>query len=239
MGLGWRSGGCSSRSYRRSSRSCYVYSEEKTTAETKPVVEKKAVVDKPVSEFPKIPRAKPKSLMLIGGSLEATTSLLSEKEVNDLSQMLVTEKITSIWCGFAEGVAGKLVENVLAQGGKAKAILIQNDLPPNVPKKATQVMTEDVFSRTKVLFESSKTALVLPGGYGTLSELTDLIAQRSAGLYTGAIVVYDPNDYFKKYFEFLGEIYANKAGGYPKELYVVVKNLDDLKKHIGIKSTQG
>ena len=238
MGLGWRSGGCSSRSYSRSyrsSRSCVSSCTSSSSVAETPKVEAPKV-EAPKLEMPKIPRAKAKEVMVIGGSLDATKALLSTEEIEGLANLFVEEKLTTYWCGFAQGLAGSLVEKILNKGGKAKAVLIEGDQPPMVPTKATKLTTEDVFARTKYLFQNTKAAVVLPGGYGTLSELTDLIAHRSAGLYNGAIVVYDPNGYFQKYFEFLGELYTHKAGVYPKGLYISVNNFDDLKKHLGIKS---
>jgi predicted Rossmann-fold nucleotide-binding protein len=244
MGLGWRSGGCSSRCYSRSSRSSKSSVSSSSIVETPkvetPKVETPKVeapkVEAPKLEMPKIPRAKAKDVMVIGGSLDATKALLSAEQVEGLANLFVAEKLTTYWCGFSQGLAGSLVEQILSKGGKAKAVLIEGDHPPIVPTKASTFSTEDVFARSKYLFQNTKAAVVLPGGYGTLSELTDLIAHRSAGLYNGAIVVYDPNGYFQKYFEFLGELYTHKAGVYPKGLYIVVNNFDDLKKHLGIKS---
>lgn len=65
------------------------------------------------------------------------------------------------------------------------------------------IETPDIHVRQRLLGEMGDAALVLPGGIGTLAELSELIAWRQLGLYMKPIVVLNILGYFDALLRFL------------------------------------
>jgi uncharacterized protein (TIGR00730 family) len=136
------------------------------------------------------------AVALVGGSLDASRALLSEADVAAVADLFVRRRWKLVWCGMGSGLAGLVAQAVLARGGAAEAIVVRGQEPADVPMGALRYEVTDFHERGKALFDRGDGALVLPGGVGTLAELSELLAWRVAGLYNHPVVVFDPNRWF-------------------------------------------
>lgn len=65
------------------------------------------------------------------------------------------------------------------------------------------VETPDMHTRQEKMAELSDAAIVLPGGFGTMAELCELVTWKQLGLYLKPIVLLNTDGYYDKYLEFL------------------------------------
>ena len=135
----------------------------------------------------KLPK-KLSAVALVGGSLPVT-GVVWAALITKVADEFVKREVSVLWCGMGTGLAGAIAKAVLKGGGKATAVVVKGDKPPGLPAKATVMQVTDLHSRTGKLLEHSQGCLVVPGGVGTLMELTTFAAFRNAGLYTHPVVV--------------------------------------------------
>lgn len=128
-------------------------------------------------------------VVLVGGS-QVLTEVLWEKIVEPIASHIVARGVTVLWCGMGTGVAGAIVRSVLANGGKAEAVVVEGDKPPGLPKGVLVHHASDLFDRTRKLVTLSEGVLVVPGGIGTLMEATTFMALAANGDYPHPVVVY-------------------------------------------------
>ena len=227
MGIGpWRRGGGRRRSWLDDDDPPYRQSKpakRTATRKTSPIPHPK----------PPLPTTPARKILLIGGSLDSTNRYLNKTQKEQLIHMFSAQEWEPIWCGMSSGLAGELVSDILHMGCKATAILVRDNKPPNIPKLAKRKYVDNFHERSQELFSTSDAALILPGGLGTIQELTQLIAWRSAELYDKPIVVFDPNDHFAAIRQHYQQIQMNNAGSDYRKLVVFIKTLDDLPKNFG------
>jgi len=71
----------------------------------------------------------------------------------------------------------------------------------------------------------------LPGGPGTLEEITEVISWRNLEIHSKPIILFNQNKYWdsliKLYEKFYNNSFSNKQN---KKLFYVIKNLSELKE---------
>jgi len=65
------------------------------------------------------------------------------------------------------------------------------------------IVTEDMSSRKSTIFSISEAIIALPGGIGTIEELAEGITLKQLGLFKGALVILNTNNYYKRLLNFL------------------------------------
>ncbi|MDR2776339.1 MAG: TIGR00730 family Rossman fold protein [Tannerella sp.] len=63
------------------------------------------------------------------------------------------------------------------------------------------IRTETMHERKKIMADLSDAAIALPGGYGTLEELLEIITWRQLGLYRNPVIILNTNHYYDPLLE--------------------------------------
>ena len=63
------------------------------------------------------------------------------------------------------------------------------------------IRTETMHERKKTMADMSDVAIALPGGFGTLEELLEIITWRQLGLYNKPVIILNTNNYYAPLFE--------------------------------------
>lgn len=138
--------------------------------------------------------ARNRGVALIGGSEPKTAKLWADL-VEPVAEMFVRRRWTLVYCGMGTGLSGAIATRVLSRSGKAKAVLMRGLEPPDVPAGVTKVLVADYHARQKKLLEGTTSILVLPGGLGTLAELSTAAVLGAAGLIEKPVLL-DPSGWF-------------------------------------------
>ena len=89
-------------------------------------------------------------------------------------------------------------------------------------------ITKGMRERKAKMDEMSDALIALPGGFGTLEELSEMIVQKQLGYNKKAIVFLNTNGFYDKLLEFLDEIIEKKfANKKARELYYVANSPKD------------
>ena len=76
------------------------------------------------------------------------------------------------------------------------------------------IVTADMSERKKTFAARSRGVIALPGGIGTLEELAEIITWRKLGIFTGNIVIYNPDGF---YAPFLAQLRSCVAHGFLRD----------------------
>lgn len=115
-----------------------------------------------------------------------------------LGETLAAKEITVIYGGAAVGIMGAVANGALEAGGKVIGVI-----PGFLSKKEirheglTELITVDsMHQRKQKMAELSDGFIALPGGFGTLEELCEILTWAQLGLVTGPVGILNVNGYY-------------------------------------------
>ena len=92
----------------------------------------------------------------------------------DLGQLLAANMINVIYGGGGIGLMGALADSIIENGGSITGVIpsFMNDEGWGHPHVREMIVTRDMGERKKEMFTKADAVVALPGGVGTLEELT-------------------------------------------------------------------
>lgn len=117
-----------------------------------------------------------------------------------LGVLMANNEHTLIYGGGSLGLMGKIADTMLAHGGHVKGILprFMDEVEWGHKDISEMVLVEDMHERKKLLIDGVDAVVALPGGCGTLEELSEVVTLKRLGKFTKPIVIlnldgfYDP-----------------------------------------------
>ena len=95
------------------------------------------------------------------------------------------------------------------------------------------IITLDMSERKKQMFAMADAIVALPGGIGTLEELTEAITLKQLGLFKGPIIILNTLDFYKSFVDFLEHmISGNFLRPEHKDIWKVVSTPEEVLVHI-------
>ena len=138
-----------------------------------------------------------KSICVFCGSSSGNNSVYREA-ASQLGEELAKRSITLIYGGAAVGIMGAVADAVLANGGKAIGVI-----PGFLSKKEirhsglTQLITVDsMHQRKQKMAQLAEGFIALPGGFGTLEELCEILTWTQLGLLPHPVALLNNEGYF-------------------------------------------
>jgi uncharacterized protein (TIGR00730 family) len=142
-----------------------------------------------------------------------------------------------IYGGGGIGLMGVLADSVIENGGISTGVIpsFMNDEGWGHPHVSDMIVTNDMGERKKEMFAKADAVVALPGGIGTLEELTEAITLKQLGLFKGPVVILNTLDFYKSFIEFLEQMVAGhflrfehkgiwEIAGTPKEVLIAISN---------------
>lgn len=122
--------------------------------------------------------------------------------IRQLSETLVKEGIGLVYGGGSVGVMGILANDVLELGGKVTGVIPQFLMDKEVGHKGLteMIVTENMHQRKQKMADLSDGFVILPGGFGTLEELFEVLTWLQLGLHNKPIGVLNVNGFYDPLF---------------------------------------
>jgi uncharacterized protein (TIGR00730 family) len=139
----------------------------------------------------------------------ASSSSRIDKEYSvvatSLGKLLAQAGTDVVYGGGGIGLMGRLADAVLANGGKITGVIpgFMKEEGWDHPSVSEMIITSDMGERKKRMFQLADTVVALPGGVGTLEELTEAITLKQLGLFKGPIIILNTLNFYKSFIEFL------------------------------------
>jgi uncharacterized protein (TIGR00730 family) len=126
-------------------------------------------------------------------------------DASSLGMLLATAGMDVVFGGGGIGLMGKLADAVIAKGGTITGVipLFMKDEGWDHSAVSKMIITADMAERKKQMFAMSNAIVALPGGVGTLEELTEAMTLKQLGLYRGPIIILNTQNFYKSFIEFL------------------------------------
>lgn len=119
-------------------------------------------------------------------------------DVVEFARTIVNNGIGLVYGGASVGLMGTLANAVLAAGGECIGVIPQGLVEQEIahPGLTRQIITTSLSERKARMTELSDAFVTLPGGAGTLDELSELWTAAQLGLHRKPIGVLNSEGYF-------------------------------------------
>ncbi|TAM11167.1 MAG: TIGR00730 family Rossman fold protein [Nevskiaceae bacterium] len=118
---------------------------------------------------------------------------------------LLHRKLALVYGGSQQGLMGVVADTVLQGGGRVVGVMPTSLVQHEVAHQGlAKLHVVDTLAERKALMADLSDAFVaLPGGYGTLDELGDMLAAQQLGLHHKPVGVLNTNGYYDSLITFL------------------------------------
>lgn len=151
-------------------------------------------------------------------------------EAKALGHLLAENNIRIVYGGGGKGLMGAVADAALQARGHVTGI---------IPKLLTEweqqhhnltelIIVNDMHTRKKMMYEKAEAAIILPGGYGTLDELFEMLSWNNLNIHNKPIFLLNTHGY---YDQLIAHILHMEKEGFlyepPFERITVLKSPDD------------
>ncbi len=133
------------------------------------------------------------------------------REAHHLGEILAQNEISLIYGAGTTGLMGAVADGVFSEEGCVSGATIQSlydiEKPQEIAKKAQRFEVFGRMSERKVaMVDQSDAICILPGGYGTLDELFEVLTLRQLKVKNFPIVLVNIDGFFNTLHQFLFEM---------------------------------
>ncbi len=149
----------------------------------------------------------------------------------ELGKLLAKNGFNMVYGGSSLGLMWACAEQVQEYGGKIFGVMPEKLYNIGVSTEACVDLTVTPCMRTRKakMDELSHGVIALPGGFGTLEELSEMIVQKQLGYNNKPIVILNTNGFYNKLIEFFDVIIKEKFANHKlsSNLYYVAQTPKD------------
>jgi uncharacterized protein (TIGR00730 family) len=127
---------------------------------------------------------------------------------SELGVLLARSGMNVVFGGGGIGLMGRLADAVLENGGNITGVIpsFMKDEGWDHSEVTEMILTPDMGERKRRMFEMADAIVALPGGVGTLEELTEAMTLKQLGLFKGPIVILNTLNFYKSLIDFLEQM---------------------------------
>lgn len=150
------------------------------------------------------------SIVVYCGSSPGTNPIYKAVAV-ELGEKMAARQIRLIYGGGGFGLMGEVADAVLRNGGEVTGVIpnFLADLEVAHNTLTELHFVETMHERKYKMVQLSKGVIALPGGYGTLDELFEILTWRQLKLYDGPIAIINTNGYYDLLLQQLDRMVAD------------------------------
>ena len=131
------------------------------------------------------------SIAVFCGSKSGNNPLF-EAQTRQLGYLLADKKVTVIYGGGNKGLMGAIANAALERGGKVIGIIpkMLSDLEHKHEGLSELTIVDSMHIRKQMLYEKCDAAIILPGGYGTMDEVFEMLTWNQLSIHNKKIFSY-------------------------------------------------
>ena len=151
------------------------------------------------------------SLAVFCGSKDGINNVYVE-HARQLGELMARHQIKMIYGGGRSGLMGTVADSVMQHHGRVIGII------PHVLVEWERqhhgitelIMADDMHERKKKMYELCDAAIILPGGFGTLDELFEMLTWNQLSIHDKEIFILDSNGFYEHLLAHIEQL--NKEG---------------------------
>lgn len=138
-----------------------------------------------------------RSLAVFCGSKKGANPRYTEDAIR-LGQLMAINNIRLIYGGGSAGIMGTIADSVMENGGQVTGIIpkILVEWEAQHHGITELIVSDDMHVRKKALYNLCDAALVLPGGYGTLDELFEIVTWNQLSIHDKQIFILNTDGFY-------------------------------------------
>ncbi|HTN49370.1 MAG TPA: TIGR00730 family Rossman fold protein [Burkholderiaceae bacterium] len=123
----------------------------------------------------------------------------------ELAQVLARRGLTAVYGGGHVGMMGALADEMLARGGQVVGIIPRHLMRRELAHRGLSELqvVESMHQRKRAMADRSDAFIVLPGGYGTLEEMFEMVTWLQLQLQAKPVGMLNIEGYFDHLLQFL------------------------------------
>jgi uncharacterized protein (TIGR00730 family) len=156
-----------------------------------------------------------------------------KNETIALGQLLGKHNKHLIYGGGDAGLMGTIAKSTLENGGTVTGI-IPEFLHTQERKKedlTALIVTTTMHERKQLLFEKSDIAIILPGGFGTLDELFEILTWNQLELHKIKVIVFNIDNFYDALLMHFEKMNAENFL-YNTDAVIVVNNTIEIEQYL-------
>lgn len=137
------------------------------------------------------------SLAVFCGSKNGKNPLFAV-HARTLGSLLARQGIRLVYGGGSAGLMGIIADSVMAEGGRVTGIIPKLLLEWEVQHRGITELQicDDMHERKKRIYSISDAALVMPGGFGTLDELFEIVTWNQLTIHDKQIYILNTDGFY-------------------------------------------
>ena len=151
-----------------------------------------------------------KSIAVFCGSKTGSNSKFSS-DAEALGKLLASKNVQLIYGGGSVGLMGIVANAVLQGGGQVVGVIpgILDKLERSHKTITELLIVDDMHARKKKMYERCEAAVILPGGYGTMDELFEMITWNNLSIHDKKIFILNTGNYYDSLIKQIRAMYEN------------------------------
>lgn len=123
----------------------------------------------------------------------------------NLGEKFASKDIGLVYGGSSLGVMGALADSVMKHGGKVTGVIPENLFSKEVGHTGiTKLITvKDMHERKSTMASLADAFIALPGGFGTMEELFEIITWNQIGILHKPVTLLNIDDYYTPLIEMI------------------------------------
>jgi len=153
----------------------------------------------------------------------------------ELGQKMAKNGFNLVHGGGKIGLMGVLAASVQQAGGKVTGVLPEMLNLEGIASETDDeiIITKDMADRKAEMRKRSKAFITLPGGFGTLEELMEIITLKQLGYLNAPIVIINHNNFYNSLCDLFEKMYSLKFTDKSyKSIYFLASDPDQALEYI-------
>jgi uncharacterized protein (TIGR00730 family) len=153
----------------------------------------------------------------------------------ELAEKLAQRKHTLVYGGAKVGIMGTLANVMIQQKAHVIGIIPKVIEQKEIAHKGINelIITETMQERKKMLQDISDAFITLPGGFGTLEELSETLTAKQLDFYDKPVVIFNQDGFYTPLIQMFENYFrCNFARADYSQLYLITDSIDEALNYI-------
>ena len=154
----------------------------------------------------------------------------------ELGKLLAKNGFNMVYGGSSLGLMWACAEQVKKYGGKIYGVMPEKlyNMGVSTDECVDLTVTPCMRTRKAKMDELSDGVVALPGGFGTLEELSEMIVQKQLGYNNKPVIILNTNGFYNKLIEFFDVIIKEKFANHKlcENLYYVAQTPEEAVEYL-------
>ena len=137
------------------------------------------------------------SLAVFCGSKNGNNPLFTEHSAQ-LGKLMAENNVKLIYGGGSAGIMGAIADSVMKYGGRVTGIIPKILVEWEVQHRGITelIISDDMHTRKRTIYSLCDAALILPGGFGTLDELFEIVTWNQLTIHDKEIFILNSDGFY-------------------------------------------